>query len=685
MPTPLGESLPLKSPPVLGRDNNILPLHLAQKKQESARKTEKSLYARETELEDIPLSDLNDKNSYKNSVSDKGKRNHRPASLNVYSPSTERGPLRLPSDSTITDVEGHHLRTPRTPMGKKSPSGKSRLSPSESGGQNGHTTGAMSPFIDQRRKNASIDGLSTGAQYMTSERFTLDDDVPETPKTPSGGASAGFWELSESDRRNFLLLCLLYFLQGVPMGLATGSVPFLLKSHLSFGQIGVFSLASYPYSLKLLWSPIVDAVWSQRVGRRKSWIVPIQALSGVGMLWLGSRAESMMATAGENGGAGVWGFTAWWFFLVFMCATQDIAVDGWALILLSPQNLSYASTAQTIGLTAGQFLSYTVFLAFNAPDFANKWLRASPSPEGVLSLGGYLTFWGWAYITVTIGIAILKKENRSKNTDGIMEVYRIMGGILSLRNIQIFIFIHLIAKIGFVANDAVTNLKLLDKGFSQENLALTVLIDFPFELGLGYYAGKWSSIYPPMKIWCWAFMGRISAAIFAEITISMFPATGVTPFYLCQVIAMHVYSTFMSTLQFVAVSAFHAKVADPVIGGTYMTLLATCSNLGGTFPRFFVLKFVDMFTKATCIPPTSTPYGLKDGVTPVTVPFSCVLEAEKHRCIEGGGICHMEQDGYLIVNALCATMGIISFFWFIQPQAYKLQALPLRAWRLASG
>jgi MFS transporter, PAT family, solute carrier family 33 (acetyl-CoA transportor), member 1 len=235
-------------------------------------------------------------------------------------------------------------------------------------------------------------------------------------------------------------------------------------------------------------------------------------------------------------------------------------------------------------LTAGQFLSYTVFLAFNAPDFANKWLRATPSPEGVLSLGGYLTFWGWAYIGVTLGLALIKREDRSKNTEGIMEVYRIMGGILSLKNIQIFIFIHLIAKIGFVANDAVTNLKLLDKGFSQENLALTVLIDFPFELGLGYYAGKWSSMYPPMKIWCFAFLGRISAAVFAEITITMFPTDGMTSWFLCQVIVMHVYSTFMSTLQFVAVSAFHAKIADPVIGGTYMTLLATYVDFSTSIP-----------------------------------------------------------------------------------------------------
>ena len=156
---------------------------------------------------------------------------------------------------------------------------------------------------------------------MSRESFTLDDPVNITEPEAT---SKGFFELSIKDRRNFLLLVLLYFLQGVPMGLAGGSVPFLLKSHLSYGQIGIFSLASYPYSLKLLWSPIVDAVWTPRVGRRKSWILPIQTLSGFGMIWLGGQAEGMMANASKD----VWAFTSWWFFLVFMCATQDIAVDG---------------------------------------------------------------------------------------------------------------------------------------------------------------------------------------------------------------------------------------------------------------------------------------------------------------------------------------------------------------------
>src|SRR5690606_31781079 len=60
------------------------------------------------------------------------------------------------------------------------------------------------------------------------------------------------------DARGIALLTLLYFIQGIPLGLAMGSIPFLLKKKLSYAEMATFSLSSYPYSLKLLWSPIVD-------------------------------------------------------------------------------------------------------------------------------------------------------------------------------------------------------------------------------------------------------------------------------------------------------------------------------------------------------------------------------------------------------------------------------------------
>ena len=457
-----------------------------------------------------------------------------------------------------------------TQMGRARPS-KAEQEPEQNGHANGHTEG-MSSNVEMRRKNVSFEP-TVKTMHMESESFTLDDEPPPTPT--HGGADTSFFDLPRQDRRNFLLLVLLYFLQGIPMGLAGGSVPFLLKSSLSYGQIGIFSLASYPYSLKLLWSPIVDAIWSKRVGRRKSWILPIQFCSGFAMLYMGSRANQMMKDAAAADGSGIWTFTFWWFSLVFLCATQDIAVDGWALTLLSPANISYASTAQTVGLTAGHFLSYTVFLALSAGDFADKWFRKIPTHQGLMSLGGYLSFWGWFYLLVTVGLAVLKREERNKERDSIAEVYKSMWGVLKLRNIQTIVIIHLIAKIGFQANDAVTNLKLLDKHFSQEDMALTVLIDFPFEISLGYVAGRWSTIYPALDVWAWAFVGRLIAALFAQGVVMMFPAEGTTTWYLLTVIVSHIFSTFTSTVMFVAISAFHAKIADPEIGGTYMTLLAT--------------------------------------------------------------------------------------------------------------
>lgn len=62
-----------------------------------------------------------------------------------------------------------------------------------------------------------------------------------------------------------------------------------------------------------------------------------------------------------------------------------------------------------------------------------------------------------------------------------------------------FIAVLLIAKIGFICHEAVTSLKLLEKGFSREDLALSVLLDFPLQIFFGYYAAKWSNGQRPLK------------------------------------------------------------------------------------------------------------------------------------------------------------------------------------------
>ncbi len=38
-----------------------------------------------------------------------------------------------------------------------------------------------------------------------------------------------------------------------------------------------------------------------------------------------------------------------------------------------------------------------------------------------------------------------------------------------------------------------------------------------------------------------------------------------------------------------------------------------------------------------------------------------------------------------MTNVVCVIIGVVTFWGYIRPAAMKLQALPLRAWRLGSG
>jgi len=146
----------------------------------------------------------------------------------------------------------------------------------------------------------------------------------------------------EGDRLNIALLMFLYVLQGIPLGIAA-SIPYLLTSrHISYKEQAMFSFVFWPFSLKLLWAPLVDSIYLPAFGRRKSWLVPTQYLIGIFMFILSCSSsiaeitEPVTADAADAGaGINILLLTGMFFMLTFLAATQDIAVDGWALTMLS--------------------------------------------------------------------------------------------------------------------------------------------------------------------------------------------------------------------------------------------------------------------------------------------------------------------------------------------------------------
>ncbi|KAN0129643.1 Acetyl-coenzyme A transporter 1 [Lactarius tabidus] len=526
-------------------------------------------------------------------------------------------------------------------------------------------------------RTAREDNDDAGADYLIDSRSAEEVEMSLLGEDERRHADAGFAEhtkhkapLSSEDKRAMVLLCILYLIQGVPIGLAMGSIPFILREHLSYSQLGTFALSSYPYSLKLLWSPIVDAVYFPSIGRRKSWIIPMQTIIGSLMLWMSFTVQGLMDNAHEH----VYSLTVIYTTLVLISATQDIAVDGWALTLLSEENLSYASTCQTIGLNTGYFASFTVFLALNSEAFSERW--GIP----VLSLSTYLRFWSIVCFAVTIWLTFFQKERKEvlKGEDtSVKGVYKTIWNIIKLKHVQSALYMYLFAKIGWATHEAATSLKMVEKGLGKEDLAVAVLIDFPFQILGGYLAARWSRGDRPLRPWLWAFWPRLGFALLGAIIVWRFPKPPISTTFFVFLVLQTLLGSFSGTIQFVGISAFHTKISDPVIGGTYMTLLNTFTNLGGTWPKFFVLKAIDFFTVATC--------QVNEAGSSLTVKaVECVSEQGKGHCSDIGGACITERDGYYITSVLCVGLGIIALVTYVLPTARKLQALPVSKWRVYS-
>jgi len=477
----------------------------------------------------------------------------------------------------------------------------------------------------------------------------------------------------KNDRSSILLLVFLYILQGIPLGLA-GSMPMVLQNTgISYKQQAVFSLVFWPFSLKLLWAPIVDSVYIKSLGRRKTWLVPTQYLIGIFMLILSMNVGKYLNPEAPQ----VSLLTASFFALNFLAATQDIAVDGWALTMLSKPNRGYASTCNTVGQTAGYFIGNVVFLALNSPDFCNEYLRSIPSSTGVVTLPKFLWFWGIVFLITTTLVFIFKKEKNSIDEDGelnIVETYSILLKIVKLPAVIQLVIILLTVKIGFAATDAVTGLKLIEAGVAKETLAMLAVPLVPIQIFLPLIISRYTAGPRPLDAYKMAIPFRLLFGVIFALLVNWThhvrePGADSFPiyYYITILSAYAVHQVSLYTM-FVSGMAFHAKISDPLIGGTYMTLLNTVSNLGGVWPSSLSLWAIDGLTWKTC--------------KGVVGDLSCNSAAEKKFCTDSGGSCAISIDGYYIETGICVFLGIIWLLWK-RRTLVNLQNLDENAWKVA--
>lgn len=152
--------------------------------------------------------------------------------------------------------------------------------------------------------------------------------------------------------RRMVLICVLGFASGLPLALTLATLSaWLAQAGISRTAIGLFALVGLPYTLKFLWSPLIDGMrlpfLSAWLGRRRGWLLMSQIALGLAIFALAGAdpARDVMLTAALALG------------VAFLSATQDIVIDAWRVEILAAREQGAGAAAVQLGYRVGMLAS----------------------------------------------------------------------------------------------------------------------------------------------------------------------------------------------------------------------------------------------------------------------------------------------------------------------------------------
>ncbi len=148
--------------------------------------------------------------------------------------------------------------------------------------------------------------------------------------------------------RRIATVMLLGFSSGLPLALTGGTLQaWMAVAGVDLRTIGVFALAGLPYTLKFIWSPLMDRFMPPWLGRRRGWILIAQIclVAGIAAMAFGSPRQYPL----------VLGALA--LLTAFASASQDIVVDAYRTDILHEKERGAGAAVFVMGYRIAMIVS----------------------------------------------------------------------------------------------------------------------------------------------------------------------------------------------------------------------------------------------------------------------------------------------------------------------------------------
>ncbi|ABK19683.1 AmpG family muropeptide MFS transporter [Syntrophobacter fumaroxidans] len=148
--------------------------------------------------------------------------------------------------------------------------------------------------------------------------------------------------------RRVLSLLGLGFSSGLPLALTASTLQaWMATEKVDLRVIGIFSLVGLPYTVKVLWAPLMDRFTPPLMGRRRGWIVITQVLLALGILAIGLSSPS----------AAPWLTAFLALGIAFFSASQDIVIDAYRADVLREKELGAGAATTVVGYRIALLIS----------------------------------------------------------------------------------------------------------------------------------------------------------------------------------------------------------------------------------------------------------------------------------------------------------------------------------------
>lgn len=192
--------------------------------------------------------------------------------------------------------------------------------------------------------------------------------------------------------RKFPALLLLGFASGLPLFLTSRTLQiWMADAKVDLGVIGWFSVVALPYSLKFVWSPVMDRFVPPFLGRRRGWLLMTQVA-----LILAIAVMAFQEPSSTNPQAiQILAFTA--LAVTFFSASQDIAGDAYRTDVLEVPEREAGASLWVLGyrlaLLVTSFLALVLVDWFSALNIAAPWRWVYLLMAGLMGIGLVTTIW----------------------------------------------------------------------------------------------------------------------------------------------------------------------------------------------------------------------------------------------------------------------------------------------------